>query len=72
MAGATTSRVVFISSSASHSNTFWMICGLGFCRSWVVKLMPMSVMQPAISVSGYVGQYVASHEAEERSTVPES
>jgi hypothetical protein len=25
MAGATTSRVVFINSSASHSKTFWMI-----------------------------------------------
>jgi hypothetical protein len=54
---ATTSRVVFISSSASHSKTFWMICGFGFCRSatvnWMPMLPPMSLIHPAISWSGY-------------------
>lgn len=54
MAGATTSRVVFINSSASHSKTFWIICGFGFCKSCTLNLIPMSVMQPAISLSGCV------------------
>jgi hypothetical protein len=49
IAGATTSRVVFMSSSASHSKTFWMIWGFGFCRSETLNWMPMSEMQPAIS-----------------------
>lgn len=52
IAGATTSRVVFIKSSANHSKTFWICCGFGFCKSATEKLMPMSLMQDAISLSG--------------------
>ena len=53
MAGATTSRVAFMSTSASHSNTRWICFASGFCRSATVKAMPMSVMHPAISRSGW-------------------
>lgn len=55
IAGATTSRVVFMSSSANHSNTFWICWGFGFCRSSIRKAMPMSLMHPAISRSGCAG-----------------
>jgi hypothetical protein len=53
IAGATTSRVVFINNSARYSKTFWMIWGFGFCRSWMLNLIPMSEMHPAISWSGF-------------------
>lgn len=60
MAGATTSRVVFINNSASHSKTFWICWGLGFCRSWMVKGMPMSLIHPAISRSGFTHMTVST------------
>lgn len=56
IAGATTSRVVFMMTSAIHSKTRWMTSGFGFCRSMEVNDRPMgtpmSVIHPAISESG--------------------
>ncbi|KAG9680228.1 kinetochore protein nuf2, partial [Aureobasidium melanogenum] len=51
MAGATTSRVVFINSSASHSKTFWICCGLGFCKSWMAKKARLTSVMKASSLS---------------------
>lgn len=53
IAGSTVSRVVFMRSSANHSKTSWICCGLGFWRSAGEKGTPMSLMHPAISLSGY-------------------
>lgn len=64
MAGATTSRVVFMTTSAICSKTLWMTSGFGFCKSTEVKVRPMgapiSVIHPAISVSGCSCQYCRS------------
>jgi len=53
IAGSTVSRVVFMRSSANHSKTSWICCGLGFWRSAGENGTPMSLIHPAISLSGW-------------------
>lgn len=42
-----------MSSSANHSNTIWICWAFGLARSARVNGIPISLIHPAISLSGY-------------------